>query len=129
MADRRCHLFDAERVEEADRIAHEVEGSELREVGVVAVVRARGAAIAALIRRNDMVAGVGKRRHDLAPAIGEFGKSVQQQQARPAPLAAFEDVHPQAIDAVDEARANTGRQGCMFEGGESGHFARLLLSL
>ena len=55
-----------------------------REVAVVAAVPAGGAAIAALVGREDVEAGRRERRHHLAPAIGELRKAVQQQHARPA---------------------------------------------
>ena len=36
------------------------------------------AAIAALVRRHDVVPGVGQGRHRFAPGVGEFRKAVQQ---------------------------------------------------
>ena len=54
-----------------------------------------------------MITGAGDREHDLAPAIGDFGKAVEQQNARFSGRfeAGFENVHPQAVDALDKARA------------------------
>jgi len=64
----------------------------------------------------------GQRGHDLSPGIGELGKAVQQQDSRPARRrrSGLEDVHAQAIDAGDEARADAGgedvtRQRRQFE--------------
>src|SRR6185295_3931154 len=77
---------------------------------VVASVPAGGLAIAALVGRDDVKAGLRERRHHLAPAEGELGKAVQQQHRRPARLACLEHVHDEAVYAVDAARAQAGGQ-------------------
>ncbi len=67
-----------------ERVAHQVEHAEAGEVAVVVGVPAGGAAIAALVRRDHVIARFRQRQHHFAPAVGEFGKAVQQQHAGPA---------------------------------------------
>src|SRR5262245_37570149 len=82
-------------------------------------IPSRGAAIAALIRRDHVIAGVRKNRHHLAPAESEFGEAVQQQKERAALgfVASFQHMHAQAVDAVDIARAYGWRERDVGEGG------------
>ena len=102
----------AEREGERQRIFHDVENAERREVAVVGSVPAGGAAIAALVRCNDVKSGCRQRQHHLAPAIGELRKAVQQQDARPASgfVTGLQHVHREAVDVVDETRADAARQ-------------------
>ena len=72
-------LRAAERVEQPHDVAHEVEEPIRREVAVVVQVPARGAPVAALVRRDDVEARLRERRHDVPPAIGQLGKSVQEE--------------------------------------------------
>jgi hypothetical protein len=62
-------------------------------------------------------AGLGERKHYLSPAVGELGEAVKEQEerARIDPLrsifeACFQDVHPEAVDVLDEAGADAGGQ-------------------
>jgi len=59
----------------------------------------------ALIRGDHVISRCRKRQHYLAPAVGEFGKAVQQQHGGPAGdlVAGFQNVHRQAIDVCDWA--------------------------
>ena len=104
----------AERRDQAERVAHQVEHAERAEVAVVVAVPAGGAAVAALVRRDHVIAGRRQRQHHLAPAVGELREAVQQQQAGPARLeAGLQHVHREAVDVVDEARADArGRAAC-----------------
>jgi hypothetical protein len=70
-----------------------------------------------------VVAGRRQLRHHLAPAEGKFGKAVQQQHAGPAFClkAGFQHMHAQAVDVVDEARADAGGKGNFGEGGWGVH--------
>src|SRR5205807_4061594 len=89
----------AEGCYEAERVAHHIGEPERREIAVVVRVPASGAAIAALVRRDHVIAGLRKLWHHLAPAIGKFGKAVQQQQTRaPTRLeAGLEHMHAKAV--------------------------------
>ena len=109
----------AERRHQPERVAHQIEQPERAEVAVVIGVPAGGAAIAALVRRDHVIAGLRQRRHHLAPAEGELGKAVQQQHAGPAAglEAGFQHVHAQAVDVVDEAGADGGGERDVGEGG------------
>jgi len=73
----------------------------LPEIAIVAAVAAAGAAIAALVGRDDVEAGIGERRHHLAPGIGELGETVEEEDAGPVFIreACFEDMHAKAVDA------------------------------
>ena len=100
-----------ERIDESDRIAHHVQHAEGIRIGVVGVIPTRRPAVAALIRRNDVIAGIRQRQHDFAPAIGELGKAVRQEDGRTAgPVeSGFEDVHGHAVHVRDEARSDACR--------------------
>ena len=105
-------LAVAERRHQRQHVPHLVQHPERAQVVVVADIRAVGAAVAAQIRRQDVVAGFGEGRHQPPPTVGELREAVQQQDAgaRSAPRAGLEHVHPQAVHAIDEARADAGRQ-------------------
>jgi hypothetical protein len=98
----------AERVQNADHVAQQIQKAEAREIGVVARVPTGGAPVAALVGSDRVITRCGQRRQDLAPAIGELGKAVQQQDRRPAgPLeAGLEDVDIQAVDVGQLAGAD-----------------------
>jgi len=101
------------------RIPYQIEQAKLVQPGFVALLPARGAAIAALIGCDHVKARLGQRQHHLAPAVGQLRKTVQQQHAR-APRcieAGFEHVHGQAVAVVDLARADARGQQ---DGGEIG---------
>ena len=68
--------------QEAELVAHQVENPERRQVVVVIGGPARGASVAAMIRRDHVISGCRQRHHNVPPAIGEFGKAVQQKQRR-----------------------------------------------
>ena len=103
-------LAIAERRHQSQRIAHRVQDAKRPQIGVVIGAPAGGAAIAALVGSNDVVTGLGQARHHLAPGIGQLGKAVQQQDQLPARggETGLENVHPQPVDLVDKARADTG---------------------
>ena len=70
-----------------------------------------------------MKPGLGQGQHHFAPAVGEFRKAVQQQHARPIGglEAGLEQVHPEAVDVVDEVRAYARRQHALVECNHGGH--------
>ena len=115
------HRLVAERIDEPGGVAHHVEDAERIAVGVVGAVPAGGAAIAALVGRDHVIAGGRERQHHLAPAIGELGKAVQQQQARPARRleAGLEHMHRQAVVVVDHAGADARGQRAVAVGRET----------
>ena len=123
MSDHRRDRAMAERRDEAERVPRDIQEPERGEVAVIIAVPPRGAAIASLIGRDDVIARRRERPHHLAPGIGELGKAVQQEQQGPAALlvARLQHMHPQAIDAVDEARAYAGREELCVEGFRLGH--------
>ena len=127
--DHRVDVRVAERRYQPERVAHQIEQPEGIEVAVIISVPAGAAAVAALVRRDHVIAGLGQHRHHLAPAIGEFGKAVQQQHARPAAglVAGFQHMQAQAVDVVDKARANAGGQGDVGEGRSCVHNATLIV--
>jgi adenylate cyclase len=87
------------------------------QIGIEIGALAGGAAIAALVGCDRVKPGLGQRRHDLAPGIGDLGKAVQQQHQRPARrgIARLENMDVEAIDAADKTGADAGRQRCGFE--------------
>ena len=113
VADDGLHGAVSERRNQPQGIAPQVQKAKRAEVAVIVGVPARGASIAALVWRNHVIAGRRQRQHHFAPAVGELGKAMQQQEAW-AVLAiepGLQHVHAQAVDVVDEARANAGRKG------------------
>ena len=112
VADHRVHRAVAERRDQRQRVAHRVQAAERTETAVVVRAPAGGAAVAALVGGDDVVARVGQRRQDVPPAIGQLREAVQEEQRRPPPAleAGFEHVHRQAVDVVDEPRADAVRQ-------------------
>ena len=100
----------ARREQHADRVAQQVHEAEAGEVAVVVGVPASGAAVAALVGRDRVVARGRERRKDLAPAVSDLGKAVQQQDRGPAGrlVAGLEQVDVEAVDAGNNAGANAG---------------------
>jgi hypothetical protein len=98
-------LAIAEREHKPHGIADHVEDAEGIGIGIIGVVPAGGAAIAALIRGDRVISRRCKRQHYLAPAVGEFRKAMQQQHGGPAGalVASFQNVHRQAINVSDGA--------------------------
>ena len=94
VTDDRVHMAAAERGHQTQSIAHDVEQTEAREVSVVSFVPAGGKAVAALVRRHHVIAGIGQGRHHFAPGVGQLGKAVQEQQTGPRGIvvAGFQDV-------------------------------------
>ena len=68
--------------------------------------RAR-AAVAALVGREHVVAGVGERRDLVAPRVGALGEAVAQHDRRRRRVAGLDDVELDAVDGV----AVRGRHG------------------
>jgi hypothetical protein len=101
----------AQRERERHRIASQIQHRVGAQILVVGRAPACGATVAALIRRDDVVTELSERNHDLAPAVGEFGKSVQKEQQGLARLlqAGLEDMHAKAVDAIDETGVHAGR--------------------
>src|SRR6516164_9209651 len=82
------------------------QSAERAQIVVVIGAPPGGTTLPAQIGSDDVIPGSGQRPHDLAPGIGELGKTVQQQQAGAVGLAGFENMHAQAVYALDEARAD-----------------------
>jgi len=125
MADDRGGRGMAERRDQPQHVARQVEHAERGEVAVVIGVPAGRAAIAALVRRDDVKPGSGQWRDDLAPGIGQFREAVQQQDERPARCLepGFEDVQAQAVDPVDKPRPHPVRQHRLIERRQFRHFS------
>ncbi len=102
----------AKRRHQPQRVPHGIQQAKRPQAVVVAHVPAGGAAIAAQVRRDDMVAGGGEQRHDLAPGIRQFGEAMQQQNTRAIGCfeAGFQHMDLQTVDVGDEARAQPWRQ-------------------
>ena len=79
MADHGRRLPVAKRERQRHRVASQIQHREWAQILVVGCAPACGATVAALIRRHDVVAELSERDHDLAPAIGDFGKAVQEE--------------------------------------------------
>src|SRR5262245_32574245 len=96
-----------ERRDEAEGIAHQVQHPERAEIYVIAGIPASGAAVPALIGSHHVITRCGQRQHHFAPAVGQLGKTVQQQEAGTArPLESrLQHVNPETVDVIDEARA------------------------
>lgn len=98
-------LFVAEAVGQADEVADEVRHGVLFQGDVVEgfVGPARGAAVAALVHGDAVVACRGDGGHDLAPGEGELWVAVAEEDEWVARLAGLEDVEGEAAGggAVD----------------------------
>lgn len=113
---------------EPQRVARQVQHVKRAEVAVVIRAPTGGAAVAALVRGDHVIARRRQRRHHLAPGPRQFGEAVQQQDARTPRRfePGFQDVHAQPIDAIHKARADTGGE----DGGvQWGHRGSLLGSI
>ena len=112
MADDSRHRAMSERGSKADRVAHDVEHAERRKVAVVIVVPSGRAPVAPLVGSDHVKARSRERKHHFPPAIGQFGKAVEKQDAGPVFRfeAGFEQMYSQPVDAAHEAGANTGRK-------------------
>ena len=101
-----------ERQHQRHHVGHAIERPKRHQVIVKGHVRAAGAAIAAQVGREDVIARRGELRHHLAPAVGQLREPVDQQHRRPVAAleTGFEHVHADAVDIVDQARANAGWQ-------------------
>ena len=78
----------ADVVEQADDV-----GGQLVNVVGLDRIRTRRAAVAALIGRQHVVAGLGEDRDLVSPRVGQFGKAVGQDHHRCAAVAGLD--HPQ----------------------------------
>ncbi|GEM_PF-3937226 len=56
-----------------------------------------------------MVAGICEREEKLSPAVGEFGKAVEEQDERTVRIeTGLENVEGETVDVFDETRSNAG---------------------
>ncbi len=78
MPDHRIDVLVADRRDQSERIAHQIGQAERGEIAVIIRAPARGAAIAALVRCDHVIAGGGEDRHHLAPGKRQLRKAVQQ---------------------------------------------------
>lgn len=113
MADDASHRPQPERRDQAQGITHEVEHAKAPDIAVEAPVPPGATAVAALVGCDDVVTGGRQHRHQLAPAVGEFGETVQQQDSRPfrGLVTGFQHVQREPVDAGHEAAAHPCRQG------------------
>ena len=100
-----------EGVDEPDGISHHVEHAKRIGIGVVRIVPAGRAAVAALIGSDHVIPRRCQRQHHLAPAIGELREAMQQQHSRPARMSRsrFQHVHGQAVDIPDRSGPDARR--------------------
>ena len=108
MANHGGDFMEPQRVQQGERVLHQVERARGGKVAVVTRVPTGGAAITALVGRNHVVTGVSQRQHHLAPAVGQLGETMQQQQAAFGGLfrTRFEHSHVHAVDALYGAGTN-----------------------
>ena len=71
-----------------------------------------GAPVTSEIWSDDVKPRRGDRQHHLSPAVRELRKTVNEKDGGPIPdlEAPLEHVHPEAVDVVDEARAEARRK-------------------
>ena len=110
MADHGGNGAIADRRHQPEHISHLVEKRERRKIVIESHVRTAAASVTAKVRCDDVKARARERRNHPSPAISEFGKPVDEQDAWP--RRAFESclqyVVGDAVDIVDEARTDTG---------------------
>ena len=114
MSDYHRYRAVAKRVDEPDGVSRHVENAKRIGIGVVGIVPAGGAAVAALIGGDHVIAGGRQRRHHLAPAIGELREAMQEQDRRPARrfVTCLQNMHGHAVHVCDLARADAGGESC-----------------
>ncbi len=107
-----------ERKHQADRVPHDVAEAERAQIAIIAAIPTDGTPVAALVGSNDMKPRIGKRHHDLAPAVCELRKPMQQKETGPVSgfVACLQHVHRQTVDPVHKARAHAGGQRGFVEG-------------
>ena len=83
----------------------------LAEITIKSNVRAFGQPITALIGRHHVIPRSCQRQHHLAPGIGQFRETVQQQHTFAAGLlkAGLQNVHIQAIAVIQHPRTDARR--------------------
>ena len=111
--------------EQSRDVADKVEHAEFAEVDIVVGVGAGGMSVSALIGGDDVVAGVGEWEHDVAPAVGDFGEAVQEQEAGSVGIVrpGFQEVDVESVDAGDGAGADSvGQCAVGVGGGRVGHW-------
>src|SRR5207244_10685813 len=90
-------------------VSHRGEKRERSKIVIESHVRTAAASVTAKVRCDDVKARARERRNHPSPAVSEFRKPVNEQDARPP--GAFESrlqyVVGDAVDIVDEARTNT----------------------
>ena len=110
MADHGNNGAIADRRHQAEHIPHLVEKRERPKIVIESDVRTAAASVTAKVRCDDVKARARERRNHSSPAISQFRKPVDEQDAWP--RGAFESclqyVVGDAVDIVDEARTDTG---------------------
>jgi hypothetical protein len=105
MADEAFCASVAEGVDEGDGVFYEVHGAEGGRVEGFGEGDVVGAAVSALVECDDVVASGGEEGDYVAPAVGEFGEAVDEEDEGTAMFSCFEDVEFEAMrGGVDEAR-------------------------
>ena len=112
VANHASHPGMAEGMDQRQHILHEIVQAKRAQIGVVGIVPAGRASISPQVRCDHMKPQLCQRHHELAPAVGEFGKAVYQQDSGTRVTATIpcitglEDMHPQAVHVRDEPGTN-----------------------
>ena len=105
MADDAFDAGIAEGVDEGDGVFYEVHWAEGRRVERFSKGNVVGAAVAALVECDDIVASGGEEGDYVAPGVGEFREAVDEEDEGTAMFSCFENVESEAVGGgVDEAR-------------------------
>ncbi len=106
------HGVIAEGEHEGEHIPHDSQHAEGGHIAFVAIIPPGGATVSSLVRCDDVEACLREWQHHLPPAVGEFGKAVEQEDAGAAHIleACLQDVHAQAVDAVHITGADASGQ-------------------
>ncbi len=101
----------AERRDEPQSVPHEIEKAERADIAVIVTVPAGGLAVAPLVRRDHVESRCRQRQHDVAPAVGELGEAMEEQDTGSVLSLepGFEHAHRETVDVVHEPGADLWR--------------------
>src|SRR5437773_2505448 len=106
------HRAIADCRQQPKHVSHFVQNRERLKIVIVCHIRTAAAPVTSKVRCDDMKSRSRERQNHPSPAIGEFRKSMNEQDAWPrwAFESCFQYVISDAIDVVDEARTNARRK-------------------
>ena len=112
MPDHSRHGAVAKRRDQAQRVPDKVREAKRVKVPIVRIIPPGSAPVATLIGSDHVISRGCKWKHDFAPAVREFRKAMEKQDAGPTLCLkpGLQNMHRETVDVVDNARTDAGRQ-------------------